>query len=35
VAQAKVFTVDQPYQKKNAAIVAGGKLVKNEWEADV
>jgi hypothetical protein len=33
--QAKVFIVDQPYQEKNAAIIAGGKLVKNEWEADV
>jgi hypothetical protein len=34
-AKYKVYFVDQPYQEKNAAIIAGGKLVKNEWEADV
>jgi hypothetical protein len=31
----KVYFVDQPYQEKNAAIIAGGKLVKYEHEADV
>lgn len=34
-AKYKVYFLDQPYQEKNAAIIAGGKLVKNEWEADV
>lgn len=33
-AKYKVYFVDQPYQEKNAQIIAGGKLVKNEWEAD-
>lgn len=31
----KVYFVDQPYQEKNAALIAGGKLVKYEHEADV
>lgn len=35
MAQAKVFIVDQPYQEKNALMIAGGKLVKNEWEAEL
>jgi hypothetical protein len=34
-AKYKIYFVDQPYQEKSAAILAGGKLVKNEWEADV
>lgn len=34
-AKYKVYFVDQTHQEKNAQIIAGGKLVKNEWEADV
>ena len=34
-AKYKVFFVDQPSQEKNAPIIAGGKLVKNDYEADV
>jgi hypothetical protein len=35
MSQAKLFIVDQPYQEKNAQIITGGKLVKNEWEAEL
>jgi hypothetical protein len=34
-AKHKVYFVDQPYQEKNTALIAGGKLVKNEYEAGV
>lgn len=34
-AKYKVYFVDQAYQEKNAILIAGGKLVKYEHEADV
>jgi hypothetical protein len=34
-AKYKVYFVEQPYQEKNTAIIYGGRLVKNEYEADV
>ncbi|MFH0789993.1 MAG: hypothetical protein V2B13_20575 [Pseudomonadota bacterium] len=34
-AKYKVFFVDQPFREKNASLIAGGKLVKNEYEAEL
>lgn len=34
-AKYKVFFVDQSYKEKNADIIAGGDLVKQEYQADV
>lgn len=34
-AQYKVYFVDQPHKEKNAQLIAGGELVKYDYQADV